>query len=269
MLRFAANLGFFWPELPLVDRVTKAANAGFRAVELHWPYEVDPLHLRDACRSHDVLILGLNSEPGDTTCRDFGLAALPGRETDFRATLTRAIAYATTAGASAIHVLAGPASEARRAEARQTFVKNLRWAADAASAHGLMLLLEPMNRWDRPGYFYSKVAEATTLMADIDRTNVRLMFDAYHVGRTEGDVLAKLTEAAPFIGHVQIAGVPHRAEPDHGDVDYREVFKALIDLGYAGWIGCEYRPRTTVEEGLGWMAALSPGSASGNGGRLS
>jgi hydroxypyruvate isomerase len=267
MLRFAANLGFFWPELPLVDRVKRAADAGFRAIELHWPYEVDPVHLRDACRLHGVQILGLNSEPGDTARGEFGLAALPGREADFHATLTRAIAYATAAGASAIHVLAGPASEERSAEARQTFVENLRWAADAASAPGLMLLLEPMNPWDRPGYFYSKVAEATALMADIDRTNVRLMFDAYHVGRTEENVAARLTEAAPFIGHVQIAGVPHRGEPDRGDVDYRAVFKALTDLGYAGWIGCEYRPRTTVEEGLGWMAALSPESASGERGR--
>jgi hydroxypyruvate isomerase len=265
MLRFAANLGFFWPELPLVDRVKRAADAGFRAVELHWPYDVDPFRLRDACRSHNIQILGLNSEPGDTTRGDFGLAALPGREADFAATLTRAIAYATAAGATAIHVLAGPASPQNTAEVRRTFVNNLRWSADAASAHGLTLLLEPMNPWDRPGYFYSKTAEATALMADIERDNVRLMFDAYHVGRTEGNVLATLTEAAPFIGHVQIAGVPHRAEPDSGDVDYREVFTTLIDLGYAGWIGCEYRPRTTVEEGLGWIAALSPQSSDNRG----
>jgi hydroxypyruvate isomerase len=268
MLRFAANLGFFWPELPLVDRVKRAADAGFRAVELHWPYDVDPFRLRDACRSHNIQILGLNSEPGDTTRGDFGLAALPGREADFAATLTRAIAYATAAEATAIHVLAGPASPQNTAEVRRTFVNNLQWSADAASAHGLTLLLEPMNPWDRPGYFYSKTAEATALMAAIERDNVRLMFDAYHVGRTEGNVLATLTEAAPFIGHVQIAGVPHRAEPDSGDVDYREVFTTLIDLGYAGWIGCEYRPRTTVEEGLGWIAALSP-QASDNRGRPS
>ena len=264
MLRFAANLGFFWPELPLVDRVKRAADAGFRAVELHWPYDVEALRLRDACQAHNVQMLGLNSEPGDTSRGEFGLAALPGREADFAATMTRAVAYAIAAGASAIHVLAGPASQERQAEARQTFVKNLRWAADAASAHRLMLLLEPMNPWDRPGYFYSKVGEATALIADIERDNVRLMFDAYHVGRTEGTVFATLTEAAPFIGHVQIAGVPQRAEPDRGDVDYRDVFKALIDLGYAGWIGCEYRPRTTVEEGLGWIAALSPTSESGS-----
>ncbi len=254
MLRFSANLGFLWSDLPLLDRIRAAAAAGFKAVELHWPFDVDPLALRRTCRDLDVELLAFNSEPGDVTRDEFGLASLPGRESDFASGFARALAYARSAGSGAIHVLAGPATEKGKDEARDTFISNLRRAADTAS--DLTLLLEAMNPADRPGYFYSTVGEVTALLAAIDRPNVRLLFDVYHAGRTEPDVHAALRRSAPFIGHIQIAGVPDRAEPDGGDLDYRTVFRTIETLEYSGWIGCEYRPRTTPEAGFHWMKDL-------------
>lgn len=264
MLRFSANLGFLWSDLPLLDRVRAAAAAGFTAVELHWPFDMDPIALRRACREHRVELLAFNSEPGDVGRGEFGLASLPGREADFAMGLARAIAYASAAGAGAIHVLAGPAPADHPAAARDTFIGNLRRAADAAFVGGLTLLLEAMNPSDRPGYFYSTVDAVTDLLTAIDRENVRLLFDVYHAGRTEPDVHAALRRSAPWIGHLQIAGVPGRAEPDEGHLDYRAVFRTLETIGYRGWIGCEYRPRSTPEAGLGWLADLTgraPGTA--------
>ena len=255
MLRFSANLGFLWSDRPLLDRVGAAAAAGFKAVELHWPFDVDAAALRRACDDHGVELLAFNSEPGDVSRGEFGLASLPGREPDFASGLARAIGYARAAGAGAIHVLAGPAPAGRQAEARDTFVRNLRRAADAA--RGLTLLLEPMNPSDRPGYFYATVDAVTDLLTAIDRDNVRLLFDVYHAGRTDPDIDGALRRSAPWIGHIQIAGVPARAEPDEGQIDYRAVFHTIGMIGYGGWIGCEYRPRTTPEAGFHWIGDLT------------
>lgn len=267
MLRFSANLGFLWADRPLLDRVAAAARAGFRAVECHSPLDVPPADLRRACEAHRVELLAFNSEPGDPARGEFGLASLPGREADFDASIGRAIAYARTAGAGAIHVLAGAATPGREAEARDTFVRNIRRAADAAAPHGLTLLLEAMNPKDRPGYFYLTAGAVIDLLSAIDRPHVRQLFDVYHTGMTEADPAAALRRCAPWIGHIQIAAVPSRAEPDQGTVDYRTIFDTIETIGYRGWIGCEYRPRTTPEAGLGWLqglAGLPPAAHSSN-----
>lgn len=256
MLRFSANLGFLWSDLPLLDAVKAAAGAGFGAVELHWPFAVDPVLLGNTCRDHGVELLAFNSEPGDLRRGEFGLAALPDRQSDFAASIARAIAYANTAGAGAIHVLAGLPGAEHQADSRDTFIENMRWAAEAASDLHLTLLLEPLNSKDRPGYFYSTVGEVSAMLAAIARDNVRLLFDVYHVAMTEPDVTAALKRTASSIGHIQIAGFPARAEPDEGDVDYGKVFRTIHEIGYSGWIGCEYRPRTTPEAGLGWIDAI-------------
>lgn len=267
MLRFSANLGFLWADRPLLDRIAAAAAAGFRAVECHTPSGVSAEDVRRACELHSVELLAFNSEPGDTAAGEFGLAALPGREADFDASLGRALTWARAAGAGAIHVLAGSATPGREAEARKTFIRNIRSAADAAAPHGLTLLLEAMNPTDRPGYFYTAAEEVTGLLGAIDRPHVRLLFDVYHTAMAGADPAAVLRRAAPWIGHIQIAGVPARQEPDEGTVDYRAIFETLGDIGYRGWIGCEYRPRTTPEAGLGWLERLvgpylqTPGAA--------
>jgi 2-dehydrotetronate isomerase len=254
--RFAANLGFLWPELPLLKRIEAAATAGFRAVEMHWPYEVAAQEVRRRCAAHATRILGINTACGRVADGDFGLGAVHGREEEFQATVDQAIAYCVASGATAVHAMAGNVPGQQRGAARTIFVANLQRAADKAAAHGVTLLLEPLNARDHPHYFYSTLAEAADVIADSGRSNIKLQFDVYHVGVSEGDILTKLKRHLPIIGHVQIAAVPSRAEPDEGEVAYGAIFEGLQRMGYAGWIGCEYRPRATTEEGLVWVQHL-------------
>ncbi len=259
MPRFSANLGFLWPDRPLLDRIAAAAGAGFRAVELHWPYDVPAADVRAALDRHRLILLGVNTVRGDTGKGENGLGALLGREAEFQTAVDQSIRFCVEAGGTAIHCMAGSVAPEHRADAAAVFVRNLREAAVKAEPHGLTLLLEPLNPRDAPGYFYSTVDEALAVIATADRPNVKLMFDCYHVGVTEGDVIERLKHCFHKVGHVQIAAVPSRAEPDEGDVDYGAILDALEGLGYAGWIGCEYKPRAATDAGLGWIAALGAG----------
>jgi hydroxypyruvate isomerase len=256
MVKFSANLGFLWPDLPLLERIEAASRAGFRAIELHWPYDVPAESVQDACARQGIRLLALNTPLGDVAKGDFGLAALPGRESDFQAGLDLALTYARASGASGIHAMAGVVPAGQRINARDVFKRNISTAADKAAEHAITLLLEAINPRDKPGYFYSTLGEVADLMDEIDRPNLRLMFDVYHVAIAEGDILTKLDRHLPRIGHVQIAAVPSRAEPDEGEVCYRAIFEALDRLGYAGWVGCEYKPRAGTQEGLRWTEAL-------------
>ncbi|RJG41398.1 TIM barrel protein [Mesorhizobium sp. DCY119] len=254
MPRFSANLGFLWPERPLLERIEAAARAGFKAIELHWPYETPAESVRDACADHELLLLGLNTAIGDASKGEFGLAALSGRKYDFQASLDQAIAYAKISGASSIHVMAGVVAAGDRLRARAVLLENLVWASERAS--DFTLLLEPINQRDKPGYFYSTIGEAASLVREIAAPNIKIMFDIYHIGVSEGDILRRLEQHLPTIGHVQIAAVPSRVEPDAGEIAYSAIFKELDRLGYNGWVGCEYKPRAGTEEGLGWIPAL-------------
>ncbi len=258
MPRLSANLGFLWPDRPLLDRIAAAGKAGFRAVELHWPYDVPAEDVRAACAAAGVRLLGINTVPGDMAAGEFGLAAMPGREADFEASFDQAVAYARAAGASAIHVLAGVVPPGGAASARAAFVANLARAAKRATerAGDLTILLEPMNPRDRPGYLLLSVEDAAAIIAEIGAPNLRIMFDVYHIAISQGDVLTRLARHLPVIGHVQIAAVPSRAEPDEGEIAYGAVLAELDRLGYAGWVGCEYRPRGDTDAGLTWRAAL-------------
>lgn len=262
MPKFSANLGFLWPDRPLLKRIEAAANAGFRAIELHWPYDTDAAEVRDLCARLDLTLLGINTYAGDAAKGEFGLGALPGRETDFQNAVDQSIAWCLGSGAQAIHAVAGTIPFDFPA-ACDTFTDNLKLAADKAATHGLTLLLEPINQRDKPGYFYSYLGQADTILDRVDKPNVQLMFDAYHVGVTEGDVLTKLARYLPRIGHVQIAAVPSRAEPDEGELRYEAIFEQLDTLGYTGWVGCEYKPRTDTDSGLAWLTKLGvkPGQA--------
>jgi hydroxypyruvate isomerase len=255
VIRFAANLGLLWPDRPLLARIDAAAAAGFRAIELHFPYDIPAAQVAEAARRHDLTLLGINTPPGREK-GEAGSAAVPGRQAEFQQGLDQAIAYCAESAASAIHVMAGNIEPAERRNARATFAINLRAAATKAAASGLTLLLEPLNRHDRPLYFYSKTVEAVSLIEELGVPNLKVQFDAYHVGRGGGDVLAELSQYWPYIGHVQIAAVPTRAEPDEGELDYREVFHALESLGYSGWVGCEYSPRAGTDAGLAWLSRL-------------
>jgi hydroxypyruvate isomerase len=254
--RFSANLGLLWPDRPLLQRIEAAARAGFRAIEMHWPYEVPAAEVAAAAERHGLTILGINTAPGDFPRGERGLGALPGRERDFQATVDQSIAYCTGCGASAIHVMAGNVAAADRQYARAVFAENLRVAASRAALHKLSLLLEPLNPRDNPGYFYSTLAEAVSLIEELGLTNIKLQFDVYHVAVSEGDVLTKLERYMSIIGNVQIAAVPTRAEPDEGEIAYPAIFDALDALGYAGRVGCEYRPRGDTDAGLKWTKSL-------------
>lgn len=254
-IELSANLGFLWAQLPLLERIDRAAAAGFKAVELHWPYDTPAGDVRVACARHELTLLSVNTPQGDVAAGDAGLAAQIGRESEFKSSFEMSLAWACEAGASMIHVLPGMATPDNHEVARQTFVSNLQWAADLASQAGVSILLEALNHRDKPGYFYHTQAQSNSIRVQTGRDNVRLMFDVYHVGVTEGDVLVKLEHYLPVIGHIQIAAVPSRAEPDEGEIRYEAIFRRLEELGFSGWIGCEYKPRGEVEEGLGWVQA--------------
>jgi hydroxypyruvate isomerase len=255
-MRFSANLGFLWADRPLLARIESAARAGFRAVEMHWPYDVPASKVAECARSNDVTLLGINTAPGRLDAGERGLGAVPGREREFQATLDQAIEYCRASGATAIHMMAGNVAAEDRDKARAVFAGNLRTAAEKAAACHLTLLLEPLNPYDNPGYFYSTLAEAIGVIEELRLPNLKLQFDVYHVARAEGDVLTKFEKYRHHIGNVQIAGVPARAEPDEGEIAYAVIFEALDKLEYDGWVGCEYRPRGDTDTGLGWMKRL-------------
>ncbi len=255
-MRLSANLGFLWSDRPLLARIEAAARAGFRAVEMHWPYDVPAGEIAAAARVNDVSLLGVNTAPGRFEAGERGLGAIAGRERDFQATVDQALRYCVSCGFTAIHTMAGNVSPPERAAARAVLVGNLRVAARKAAAEGVNLFLEPLNPNDNPGYFYSTVAEAVSLIEELAFPNLKLQFDVYHVARAEGDVLVKLERYRGHIGNVQIAGVPARAEPDEGEIAYPAVFAALDRLRYEGWVGCEYHPRGDTDSGLSWMKRM-------------
>jgi 2-dehydrotetronate isomerase len=234
-----------------------AACAGFRAVEMHFPYEVDAAAVGALARDTGLTLLGINTHPGHLVRGDRGLGAVPGREREFVAAIEQSIQYCGECGAQAIHAMAGNVSAADYPRARLVFAANLEAAARKAAAANLTLLLEPLNPRDNPGYFYSRLDQAASLIEELGQPNIKLQFDVYHVAIGEGDVLRKLAKFLPLIGNVQIAAVPSRAEPDEGEIAYGAVFAELERLGYAGWVGCEYRPRADTDGGLRWMRNLT------------
>ncbi|WP_230531278.1 hydroxypyruvate isomerase family protein [Microvirga roseola] len=257
MPRFSANLGFLFADRPDVDRVAAAADSGFEAVEMHWPYHVPVAEMRSALARSRMTMLGLNTRVGNAAAGDFGLGALPGRESEFQAAVDEALSYGSGIGATAVHCMAGAVPPGDLHLAENTFVANLREAADKAAQASMTVLIEPINHRDKPGYFLHHIEQAAAIIGKVGRSNVRLLFDCYHTQIMQGDLTRRLETHLGIIGHVQIAAVPSRAEPDEGEVDYRDICRTLDRLGYDGWIGAEYKPRGRTEDGLGWLAALS------------
>src|SRR5580693_3475113 len=249
MPRFAANLGHMFTERPLLERFGAAAAAGFAAVELQFPYDIAPAAVKAELARHGLTQLGVNTPQ----CPEFGLAALPGRERDFDAAFTRALDYVSAIGGTAIHCMAGVVPVNERPAAERVFIANIARAAPAAAKANITLLIEPINPRDRPGYFLSHVEHAADVVQKIGAPNVRIQFDFYHNQIVGGDLIKRFERFLPVIGHVQIAAVPSRHEPDEGEVNYPAIFAALDQLGYGGWIGCEYNPRAKTEGGLAWI----------------
>jgi 2-dehydrotetronate isomerase len=250
MPRFAANLGYLFTERPLLERIDAAAAAGFRAIELQFPYDVPADAVKAAIERNRLTILGLNTPPGREG--EFGLAAVSGRQKEWQAVFTRALDYASAIGASAIHCLAGKVAPEQRPAADRVFLDNLVHAADLAAAKKIKLLIEPINSRDRSNYFLNHVEHAAAVIEKAAKPNIRMQFDFYHVQIVGGDLIHRLETFLPLIGHLQCAAVPSRHEPDEGEINYAAVFEAVDKLGYQGWIGAEYRPRARTEDGLSW-----------------
>ena len=248
MPRFAANLGHLFTERPLIERFGAAAAAGFSAVELQFPYDVSPSAVKAELERHGLTQLGVNTPQ----CPEFGLAALPGRERDWEAAFKRALDYIVAIGGRAIHCMTGVVPVEQRPAAETVFVKNLARAAAEAAKSNITLLIESINPRDRPGYFLSRVDHAADIVEKVGAPNVRIQFDFYHVQIVSGDLIKRFDKYLPAIGHAQIAAVPTRGEPDEGEINYPAIFAMMDRLGYAGWIGCEYKPRARTEDGLGW-----------------
>lgn len=249
-MKFSANLGFLWTDRPLPDAVRAAKAAGFDAVECHWPYDVPTDAVKAALAETGLQMLGLNTRRGDVAAGDNGLAAIPGREAEARAAIDEAIAYATAIGTPNIHVMAGFAAGE---EAHQTFVANLRYACNSAASAAITILIEPLNRYDAPGYFLTTTDQALNIIDDVAVPNLKLMFDCYHVQLMEGDLTNRIKDLLPFVGHIQFASVPDRGAPDHGEINYDHVFRVIADLGYDAPIGAEYKPTGETASSLGWL----------------
>jgi 2-dehydrotetronate isomerase len=250
MPRFAANLGYLFAERPLIERFGAAAAAGFTAVELLFPYDIAPSAVKAELARHSLTPLGVNTPFGREG--EAGLAALPGREREWEAAFKRALDYVVAIGGRSVHCMAGCVNLDQRPAAETVFIRNLARAAEDAARAGVTLLIEPLNPRDRPGYFLTRVEHAADIIGKVGSVNLRIQFDFYHAQLVGGDLIRRFEAYLPLIGHAQIAGVPARREPDEGEVNYPEIFAVLDRLGYAGFIGCEYRPRGRTEAGLAW-----------------
>jgi hydroxypyruvate isomerase len=258
MPRFAANLSMLYGEHDFLDRFAAAAADGFTAVEYLFPYPYDPAELRARLDEHGLQQVLFNAPPGDWDSGERGVAGLPGREDEFKAGFAKALEYAETLGCPRIHVMSGVGTEADRGRRLDTYGQNLAWAVAEAASLGVTVLVEPLNHRDVPGYLFTRQADAHALVQEIGAGNVGVQLDLYHLQISEGDVTTTLRRDLPTgrVGHVQVAGVPERHEPDTGELDLRRVLGLVDELGYDGWVGCEYVPRNGTSAGLGWISTV-------------
>jgi hydroxypyruvate isomerase len=241
-------------EHPFPDRIDAAAAAGFLAVECQFPYAVAADELAARLAATGLPMNSINTPLGDLSRGEFGFAALPGREAAFRAGLEKALTYAARLGVGTIHCMSGVPDADGRPAARATFLNNLRWAAPLARAAGIELVIEPLNSRDRPGYFVSRSDDVVELLTELGEPNVKLLFDIYHLQIMEGDIFRRMERHWPMIGHVQIASVPDRHEPDEGELAHAAILGELARRGWDRFVGAEYNPRGRTVDGLAWAA---------------
>ncbi|HVO89786.1 MAG TPA: 2-oxo-tetronate isomerase [Casimicrobiaceae bacterium] len=260
MPRFAANLSYLFTEVPFLDRFAEAAHAGFRAAEFGFAYDYQLQDVVDHVRESKLEVVMFNAPPGDWALGDRGLASLPDREHEFQAGIVTALRYAKALSCPRVHVMAGllPAGADRDEKMRRvrTYIRNLRFACEEAGREGVTVLIEPINPHDMPGYLLTTQSDAHRCREQVGAKNLKVQMDLYHAQIVEGDLSEKIKRWLPHIGHVQIAGVPGRHEPDNGEINYAYLFRLLDELRYAGWIGCEYRPANSTVAGLTWLYRL-------------
>lgn len=253
MPTFAANLSFLFQEVEFLDRFKAAARAGFRGVEYLFPYDFAAEALAERLKAFDLKQVLFNLPPGAWAAGERGMAALPGREAAFEESVEQALAYARMLECGQVHAMAGiPPAEAPREICEAVYIRNLSLAADKLKRHGIRLLIEPLNSRDVPGYFLNTVGQARRIIEQAGSDNLFLQMDLYHCQIVEGDLAEKIKASFGVIRHFQVAGVPGRHEPDVGEINYQYLFDLMDELGYTGWVGCEYRPKAGTVAGLGW-----------------
>lgn len=254
MPRFAANLSMLYQQHDFLDRFAAAARDGFEAVEYLFPYDYAVQDIADRLQSNRLTQALFNLPPGDWAMGERGMACHPGREAEFAQSVQTALPYALATGCRKLHAMAGllPANVTPE-QARATYITNLRAAARVLAPHGITLLIEPINTRDMPGYFLNYQQQAHDIVAEVGEPNLKVQMDFYHCQIMEGDLTRRLQKHFTGVGHIQIASVPDRHEPDAGEVNFAHLYAELDALGYDGWIGCEYRPAADTSAGLAWL----------------
>ncbi len=263
MPKFAANLSMMFNEVPFLDRFAAASQAGFPAVEFLSPYEHPAEVVEARAKEAGVEVALFNTPAGNWAAGERGVACIPGREDEFRQGVEKALSYAARLNTRRIHAMAGILpSGVDRAACRASLIENLKFAAEQTARKGITLLLEAINTRDIPGFVVSTQKDSRAICEEVGAENLKLQMDLYHMQVMEGDLATKLKLYMPYCGHIQIAGCPERNEPDTGEIRYEYLFRLLDDLGYDGWIGCEYRPAGKTTAGLGWFHAAVSALAS-------
>ena len=253
MPRLAANLSMMFNEVPFLDRFAAARKAGFEGVEFLFPYEFTPAVLRERLNSEGLTQVLFNMPPGDWASGERGIASIPGREAEFRESVKKALEYAAALNCRQVHCMAGIVPQGvSLTTAAAVYAANLARATEEAKSAGVRLVIEPINHRDMPGYFLNTQTQGAAFVEAIGRDRLGLQFDVYHVQITEGDITKRMEQFMPVIAHMQIADVPARNEPGTGEIGWRYVFSRMDQLGYKGWVGCEYRPAGDTVAGLNW-----------------
>ena len=253
MIRFSANLTMLFPDVDFLDRFERAAKAGFKAVEYMFPYPYGKDDLSERLQKYGLQQVLFNLPAGDWAAGDRGLACLPGREEEFRNGVGLAIEYAKALGCPLVNCLVGKAPAGAPEKARRTLIDNLRFASAALEKEQIRFLVEPLNIRDMPGFYLCGTGNALKLIAEVNHPNLWLQYDIYHMQVAEGNLMQTMQENFKRIAHIQIADNPGRNEPGTGEINFPNIFRFLDKMGYAGWIGCEYKPLGKTEDGLAWM----------------
>jgi len=257
MIKHSANLGFLWQEHDLLEGIRAAKKAGFVAVECHWPFAYPSQAVLDVLSETGLPMIALNTYPGNREQGDFGVCAHPERVVEARAVIDQAIEYAVQIQSPNVHVMAGRVpADIDQTLAKQVFIENLIYAANKAKQHNITLLIEPINRFDVVDYFVGDMFVALNIVKSVNLTNVKIMFDCFHIQKVHGELNKHFENNLDVIGHIQIASFPNRQEPDEGDIDYADFFRFLDKIGYSGYVGAEYNPLTTTDEGLSWLNTI-------------
>ena len=256
MPKFAANLTMLFTELDFLDRFDAAASAGFKAVEFLFPYSYKLDEIGERLSRHDLGLVLHNLPAGNWSAGDRGIACLPDRVDEYRSGVARAIKYAKELGCSQLNCLAGIGPNGADPKVLyETFTENLRFTANQLEQSGIRLLIEPINTRDIPGFFLKGTQQAVEIIRDVGSSNLKLQYDVYHMQIMEGDLASTIERNLDLIGHIQVAENPGRHEPGTGEINFDFLFDFLDSIEYQGWIGCEYKPKTTTVEGLEWFEA--------------